>query len=63
VILPVQVDGKVRFRIEVPPDASEEEARRLLTGHPEFARHLGEAVVERIIVVPGRAVSVVTRRQ
>jgi leucyl-tRNA synthetase len=63
VILPVQVDGKVRFRIEVPPDASEEEARRLLTGHPEFARHLGGAVVERIIIVPGRAVSVVTRRQ
>jgi leucyl-tRNA synthetase len=63
VILPVQVDGKVRFRIEVPPDASEEEARRLLTGHPEFARHLGGASVERIIIVPGRAVSVVTRRQ
>ena len=63
VVLPVQVDGKVRLRIEVPPGASEEEVRRLLTGHPEFARHLGGAVVERIIVVPGRAVSVVTRRQ
>jgi leucyl-tRNA synthetase len=60
VVLPVQVNGRVRFRIEVPADASEEQTRKILTGHPEFARHVGGAAVERIIIVPGRAISVVT---
>ncbi len=60
-VLPVQLNGKVRFRIEVPPDASDEQARQILTGHPEFARHVGGAAVERIIIVPGRVASVVTR--
>ena len=59
VVLPVQVNGRVRFRIEVPADASEEQTRKILTGDPEFARHVGRAAVERIIIVPGRAVSVV----
>ena len=60
VVLPVQVNGRLRFRIEVPADASEEQTRKILTGHPEFARHVGGAAVERIIIVPGRAISVVT---
>jgi leucyl-tRNA synthetase len=60
VVLPVQVNGRVRFRIEIPPDASEEQTRQILTRHPDYARLVGDAVVERIIVVPGRAASVVT---
>jgi len=61
VVLPVQVNGKVRFRIEVPAAASEEQVRQILTSHPEFARQVGDSVVERIIIVPGRAASVVTQ--
>ncbi len=61
VVLPVQVNGKVRFRIEVPAAAGEEQVRQILTSHPEFARLAGGAAVERIIIVPGRAASVVTR--
>ena len=60
VVLPVQLNGRVRFRIEVPADASEEQTRKILTGDPEFARHVGGAAVERIIIVLGRAISVVT---
>jgi leucyl-tRNA synthetase len=62
VVLPVQVNGKVRFRIDVPAGATEEHARQILNGHPEFARHVSGAAVERIIIVPGRAVSVVTSK-
>ena len=61
IVLPVQVNGRVRFRIEVPPDASEERTIQILTGHPDYARHVGDAAVERIIVVPGRIASVITR--
>jgi leucyl-tRNA synthetase len=60
VVLPVQVNGKVRFRIEVPAEAGEEQVRQVLASHPEFARQVGGAAIERIIIVPGRAVSVVT---
>ena len=59
-MLPVQVNGRVRFRIEVPSDASEEQTRQILTGHPDYSRHVGDALVERIVIVPGRAASVVT---
>ena len=61
VVLPVQVNGRVRFRIEVPPEASEERTTEILTSHPDYARQVGDAAVERIIVVPGRIASVVTR--
>jgi leucyl-tRNA synthetase len=61
VVLPVQVNGKTRLRIEVPADAGEEQIGRLLAGHPEIARHVGDAEVDRLVIVPGRIVNVVTR--
>jgi leucyl-tRNA synthetase len=63
VIVPVRVDGKVRFRIETPPDADEELTRQILKAHPDFARYVGDAgPVGRLVVVPGRIVNVVTAR-
>jgi len=59
--LPVQVNGKVRFTIEVPPAAGEDEIRQAVTGHEEFGRAAGGAPVQRIIVVPGRIANVVTQ--
>jgi leucyl-tRNA synthetase len=62
VVLPVQIDGKARFRIEVPADAGEEEIAAILAGHPEVARYVGDAGVDRLVIVPGRIANVVTRR-
>ena len=59
--LPVQVNGKVRFTVEVPAGASEEEVRALVTGNEEFGRWVDGGAVQRIIVVPGRIVNVVAR--
>jgi leucyl-tRNA synthetase len=59
--LPVQVNGKVRFTVEVPAGASEDDVRALVTGSEEFARLLDGGAVQRIIVVPGRIVNVVAR--
>ena len=58
--LPVQVNGKVRFTIEVPAGAGEEDIRQAVTGHADFGRATGGAAVQRIIVVPGRIANVVT---
>jgi leucyl-tRNA synthetase len=59
--LPVQVNGKVRFTIEVPAAAPEDAVRDLVTGHEEFGRHTAGMAVQRLIVVPGRIVNVVAR--
>jgi leucyl-tRNA synthetase len=61
VVLPVQVNGKTRFTIEVPADAGREQIAQILAGHPDVARHVGDAAVDRLVVVPGRIANVVTR--
>jgi leucyl-tRNA synthetase len=61
VVLPVQVNGRTRLRIEVPADASREQIAEIVDDHPEVARHVGGAEVDRVVVVPGRIVNIVTR--
>ncbi|HEX5740074.1 MAG TPA: leucine--tRNA ligase [Pilimelia sp.] len=57
VTYPVQVDGKVRGRVEVPADAPEEAVRAAALA--AVADQLGGAAPRKVIVVPGRMVSVV----
>jgi leucyl-tRNA synthetase len=57
VTYPVQVNGKVRGRIEVAADAAEEAVRAAALA--EVAGHLAGKEPRKVIVVPGRMVSVV----
>ena len=59
--LAVQVNGKVRGRITVPRDAGEDEIRRSALAEPRVAEELDGKQVSKLIVVPGRLVSVVVR--
>jgi len=59
--MPVQINGKTRFKIVVPADADQGEIERIVTGHPEFARQLDGVTVQRFVTVPGRITNVVTR--
>ena len=61
VVLPVQVNGKTRLRIEVPAGAGADQIRAIVAAHPDVARLTGGAEVERLVVVPGRIANVVTR--
>ncbi|HEY2870052.1 MAG TPA: class I tRNA ligase family protein, partial [Gaiellales bacterium] len=58
--LAVQVDGRVRGEVELPAGAGEDEIRAAALAHPAVARHLDGRSVERVIVVPGRLVSLVS---
>jgi leucyl-tRNA synthetase len=58
----VQVDGKLRDRLEVDADAPEKEIRELALASEGVQRHLEDAEVARAIYVPGRLINVVTRR-
>ena len=57
--LVVQVNGKVRARVEVPADASKEAVEA--AARPAIARWLEGKEVAKTIVVPGRLVSFVVR--
>jgi leucyl-tRNA synthetase len=59
--LPVQVNGKVRFTVQVPAGADEDVVREVVTGNEEFGRQTAGMTVQRLIVVPGRIVNVVAR--
>jgi leucyl-tRNA synthetase len=55
VTLPVQVNGKVRFTIDVPAAAGRAEIADLLAAHPGYPRE----DVARLVIVPGKIVSIV----
>ena len=57
VTLPVQVDGKVRFTIEVPAAATRDDIADLLARHPAYPR----AGIARLVIVPGKIASIVLR--
>jgi leucyl-tRNA synthetase len=57
VTYPVQVNGKVRARVEVPADAAEAAVREAALA--AVGEHLGGREPRKLIVVPGRMVSVV----
>ncbi len=57
--LVVQVNGKVRGRIEVAADAGREAIEAAAQAEPNVQRFLTNKTVRRIIVVPGRLVNIV----
>jgi leucyl-tRNA synthetase len=58
----VQVDGKVRDRVEVPADAGEEQLRQVALDSPKVRAAMGERPIARVVVVPPKLVNVVTSR-
>jgi leucyl-tRNA synthetase len=57
--VPVQVNGKVRARIEVPAGADDAEHERLSREDTRITELLAGATVRKVIVVPGRLVNFV----
>jgi leucyl-tRNA synthetase len=61
VTLVVQVNGKLRDRIEAPAEASKEELLRLARESEKVAKHLDGQQIVKEIVVPGKLVNLVVR--
>jgi leucyl-tRNA synthetase len=59
ITLVVQVNGKVRDKIEVPADISSDDAQRLAVESPRVRAHLDGATVRQVVYVPGRLVNIV----
>ncbi|MBI4214237.1 MAG: class I tRNA ligase family protein [Chloroflexi bacterium] len=60
VTLVLQVNGKVRDRIDVPADLSEAQARQLAMESPKVQQHLDSSPIRTVVYVPGRLVNIVT---
>jgi leucyl-tRNA synthetase len=60
--LVVQVEGKVRDKLDVPAGITEQEARRLALASPRVQPYLGGKPPAKVVYVPGRLVSVVPSR-
>ncbi|MEZ4518606.1 MAG: leucine--tRNA ligase [Chloroflexota bacterium] len=63
VTIVVQVNGKLRDRMEVTSDITDDELRRIALSQPAVQAAIDGSVVENVVVVPGRLVNVVTGAQ
>ena len=61
IVVPVQVNGKVRGRLTVPADASEQELERLALADPGVQPHIAGKTVKKVVVAKGRLVSIVVQ--
>jgi leucyl-tRNA synthetase len=61
ITLVVQVNGKVRDRVQVPVDVDEETARALALETEGAQRHMAGKQILKVILVPGRLVNIVVR--
>lgn len=57
--IPVQINGKVRGRLKVNIDISEDEVRQKVLSEDAFSEYLGNGDIKRLIYVPGRIVNIV----
>jgi leucyl-tRNA synthetase len=57
----VQVDGRVRSRLAVPPDTAAAALEAQALADAKVRPWVETRAVERVVVVPGRLVNIVTR--
>ena len=61
IVVPVQVNGKVRARLIVSAETSEDELRELALVHPQVKAHTSGKRIARVVVVPRKLVNVVVQ--
>ena len=61
IVVPVQVNGKVRSRLTVPAEASEMELEQLALADPAIRAYTDGKTVKKVVVAKGRLVSIVVQ--
>jgi leucyl-tRNA synthetase len=59
ITLVVQVNGKLRARIEVPADTKEKTAKEAALADENVQQYVGGKEIRKVIYVPGRLVNIV----
>ncbi|HVB39035.1 MAG TPA: leucine--tRNA ligase, partial [Vicinamibacterales bacterium] len=61
IVIPVQVNGKLRSRLTVPVDVADEQLRELALADAAVQAHVAGKTVRKVIVAKGKLVSVVVQ--
>jgi leucyl-tRNA synthetase len=61
ITLVIQVNGKLRDRVQVPASITEEQARELALSRERVKAHLQGKAIEKAIFVPGRLLNLVVK--
>jgi leucyl-tRNA synthetase len=61
IVVPVQVNGKVRGRVTVPADASDDQLREAALADPQVKAHVEGKTVRKVVVAKGKLVSIVVQ--
>ncbi len=61
--MPVQFNGKVRFTLQFPADASKEDVEKAVLAHEQTQKYLQGMQVVKTVVVPGRIINIVLKPQ
>ncbi len=61
ITLLIQIDGKLRDKIEVSPDISEDEAKAISQDSEKIKKHLEGKEIKKIIYVKNRLINIVTK--
>ncbi len=59
VVIPVQINGKIRARLTVAADTPEDRLREVALSDPQVVKHLEGKTVRKVVVAGGRLVSIV----
>jgi len=59
IVMPVQVNGRLRTRLQLPADSGEAAIRKAALAHDDIRAQLADREPRRVIVVPGRIVNIV----
>jgi leucyl-tRNA synthetase len=57
--IPVQVNGKVRGKVRMPPDSSEDAVREAALKDENVQKHLAGKAIRKVVYVPGRILNVI----
>jgi len=57
----IQVNGKLRGKVQVPADADREAVEKAALENENARRFIGDAAVRKVIVVPGKLVNIVAK--
>ena len=57
----VQVNGKIRARLQVPANSSQEELAEIVRSQPQYAEWLAGKTVTKTIAIPGKLVNLVVK--
>jgi leucyl-tRNA synthetase len=56
---PVSINGKMRFKIELPADMDVEAIQQAVKQAPEYAKWVGEQAVKKCIIIPKKIINIV----